>query len=755
MTISSTTSRVDYVGTGTAGPFAYPFKVFAATDLSVTKRDASSGAETTLNYPTDFTATGVGNAAGGSITLTAALALGDTLTIRRVVPLTQPTSLRNAGTFFPATHEDAFDRLVMIDQQQQDAIDRALKVSDTFDITPTLPAPEAGKALFWNDSANGFDNRAVDNTSIALPGDSRTVATVSDYLNHNKVFNVLDYAAPGETINDGVTDATAAINAALTAAKAVAGTVRFPSGTYKYVGTMTLDAGAIVGDGWGTGDDAPASTIVFYNCTDTAIGALNTRIATAKSNFIRIESIQLKASSWDATTGALGHGLDIEAPVICRNVLVIGFKGYGAFLHNDANGVGPYGSLFENVIVQYAGRHGIVAGTGANALAFINPQAKWCGATAYLTAPVAAGSYDGFFVARDGDGNPGSVYFSYTPENIHILGGDCSYNSRYGWNFDQSQNSTVFPGYAEGNLVGSNKQARVGNVVNCAVNFTQLNGGETAIQNDQAFTLYFAATRIRYAGKTVGPVDWYDFIANPTALDQNGSAYQNAPSRKIYLSRDNPFANEIHIAQQTAPDGTAINSAAEAAATIGGAGAAFNIGLGSGGRHAKFGNGYFRLPDIYQQATGTGWAASTVQRGVGTAAPTANTWNTGDIQYNRTPAVGKPYAWICTSGGTPGTWVPVYRLPGVSADRGDSNVTLTVGTDAPTQFFNTALTANRTITLSATGAVNGDKFRIVRKGLGAFTLDVGGLKTIPGGTAAFADVEFNGGTWILTAYGTL
>ena len=95
------------------------------------------------------------------------------------------------------------------------------------------------------------------------------------------------------------------------------------------------------------------------------------------------------------------------------------------------------------------------------------------------------------------------------------------------------------------------------------------------------------------------------------------------------------------------------------------------------------------------------------------------------------------------------------RPPRVSADRGDTSQTLTAGTDAPTQRWATTLTADRAITLSTTGAVNGDRFRIVRTGLGAFALDVGGLKTIPSATAAWVDVEFTGSAWVLTGYGTL
>jgi hypothetical protein len=91
----------------------------------------------------------------------------------------------------------------------------------------------------------------------------------------------------------------------------------------------------------------------------------------------------------------------------------------------------------------------------------------------------------------------------------------------------------------------------------------------------------------------------------------------------------------------------------------------------------------------------------------------------------------------------------------VSADRGDANQTLTVATDAEVQRWATTLTQNRAVTLSTTGAVAGDHFRVVRTGLGAFTLDVGGLKTIASGTAAFVDVTFDGSAWVLTGYGAL
>lgn len=99
--------------------------------------------------------------------------------------------------------------------------------------------------------------------------------------------------------------------------------------------------------------------------------------------------------------------------------------------------------------------------------------------------------------------------------------------------------------------------------------------------------------------------------------------------------------------------------------------------------------------------------------------------------------------------------ITMVDVANISGDRGDVNFTLVNLFDCQSQRVTSALTANRTVTLSATNAHRGAKFRVTRSGLGAFTLDVGGLKTIPAGTAAFVDVEHDGTAWRLSAYGTL
>lgn len=135
-------NRNDAIGNDTADTFPYGFKIFAATDLEVKVRDAA-GVETTLTYLTHYTVTGVGVKAGGNVALVNGafawldgdgdLASGYAMTIRRVRPLTQSTDIRNQGGFFADAHEDTFDHLMMVDQQQQDEIDRSLKIATTED----------------------------------------------------------------------------------------------------------------------------------------------------------------------------------------------------------------------------------------------------------------------------------------------------------------------------------------------------------------------------------------------------------------------------------------------------------------------------------------------------------------------------------------------------------------------------------------------------------------------------------------------
>ena len=148
MTITSTSNKITYTGSGTTGPFTYNFKIFEDTDLEVTKYTISDGTSVTLALTTDYTVTGAGDAAGGTITLVASLSSSYRLIIRRVLPITQEIDYIANDPFPAATHEEALDRSTMINQQQQEQIDRAVlvPVGTTTDPEDLLEQIEASAA---------------------------------------------------------------------------------------------------------------------------------------------------------------------------------------------------------------------------------------------------------------------------------------------------------------------------------------------------------------------------------------------------------------------------------------------------------------------------------------------------------------------------------------------------------------------------------------------------------------------------------
>jgi hypothetical protein len=139
----------------------------------------------------------------------------------------------------------------------------------------------------------------------------------------------------------------------------------------------------------------------------------------------------------------------------------------------------------------------------------------------------------------------------------------------------------------------------------------------------------------------------------------------------------------------------------------------------------------------------------------GTAAPSAGTWEVGDIVWNQSPGLGGPVAWICRTAGTPGTWevfATVAQQSGIT-QAGDADWTFTPGSSRGHLEYAVTLTANRTITLGTTGAWNGCRLSVSRLGGGAFTLSVGGLKNLA--QNEWCEVTYRGDIWRLTKFGTL
>ena len=238
MTVSSTTTKNSYSGDGSTTTFAYAFKIFADADLTVILRSAA-GTETVQTLTTNYTVTNAGNASGGNVEFVTAPASGVTVVIRRNMAQTQSTDYTANDPFPAESHEDALDRLTFIAQQQQEEVDRSIKLSRTNTMTSTEftvgATDRANKILAFD----GNGELSVTQELGTYKGTDATVTTeayvVRDIIKSttaaqlNNVYICVANAVVGDSLTDtdhfellvdAVSAATSATNAANSASAA-------------------------------------------------------------------------------------------------------------------------------------------------------------------------------------------------------------------------------------------------------------------------------------------------------------------------------------------------------------------------------------------------------------------------------------------------------------------------------------------------------------------------------------------------------
>ena len=160
MTISTTTSRVSFAGNASTVNFATGFKFFAATDLTVIIVTDSTGAEVTKTLTTHYSVAGAGSDSGGTVTMGTAPAVGETIVIVRTQPYTQGLDLVENDPFPSESVEETLDKIVIMTQQNDDALLRSVKKAEGFTETfdPTLPTLITGSTvLAFNSAATAFE----------------------------------------------------------------------------------------------------------------------------------------------------------------------------------------------------------------------------------------------------------------------------------------------------------------------------------------------------------------------------------------------------------------------------------------------------------------------------------------------------------------------------------------------------------------------------------------------------------------------
>ena len=170
MTISTTDSRISYNGNGVTTVFSFPYRFLANGDLVVVSV-SSTGVETVKTLTTDYTLTGAGDDAGGSVTMLVAPASGTRLVIYRDTDITQETDYISGDPFPAETHERALDRLTMIAQEIGSDADRSIKVpvGDSSSLSTVLPAAanRLDKFIVFDASTGETEVSTITQTQVA------------------------------------------------------------------------------------------------------------------------------------------------------------------------------------------------------------------------------------------------------------------------------------------------------------------------------------------------------------------------------------------------------------------------------------------------------------------------------------------------------------------------------------------------------------------------------------------------------------
>ncbi len=175
MTVKTQVYKIEPItGNGVARTYSFsPMTIDSADELEVVTTVIATGVETVLtrgtgptNYAvllTSFPGTGSINfpTAGGTL-----LPSTETITIRRVLTLEQATDLQNQGDYDAEVQEAQFDKLLKIDLQQQEQLDRSLRiqVSELSTVDAALPFLVASRYPRVKSDGTGFE--LVDSVSV-------------------------------------------------------------------------------------------------------------------------------------------------------------------------------------------------------------------------------------------------------------------------------------------------------------------------------------------------------------------------------------------------------------------------------------------------------------------------------------------------------------------------------------------------------------------------------------------------------------
>ena len=243
MTVSNQNSYISYTGNGSTAAYSWPYKLYAGGDIKAYTVVTATGVATlqtsggggTYDYTIAYNAV----SEAWTVTLNNNLPATHKLYLTRVMDLEQTVDYIE-GDAFPATaHEDALDKIVLTQQQQQEQLNRTFKLDQvntgtTVDIA-TIVSERSGKVLGFDPSGNLIATQEIGTYkgNWAASTDYKARALVKDTSTNNIFLCNTDHTSSGsqplttntdsakwDLIVDAASAATSATNAASSATAA-------------------------------------------------------------------------------------------------------------------------------------------------------------------------------------------------------------------------------------------------------------------------------------------------------------------------------------------------------------------------------------------------------------------------------------------------------------------------------------------------------------------------------------------------------